>query len=158
MTFSMRDMGKHVVAVEINPGFIEFCRKKGIDSNVSFICGSGLALPFRKESFDAVVCIEVFMHLPEPVLALREIARVARPNGRVVISYLRKYSRYHLRRTVSLITGSYRRRYGPEAFDYRYDSLRDFRHYALGTQLELLEVNKSHPENPCIVFRKSDGH
>jgi len=41
-------------------------------------------LPFSDASFDVVLSIEVLRYLPEPALALREMARVLRPGGIVV--------------------------------------------------------------------------
>jgi SAM-dependent methyltransferase len=40
--------------------------------------GSVYAIPFRDESFDAVLCNESFMHFDEPRRALGELCRVAR--------------------------------------------------------------------------------
>jgi SAM-dependent methyltransferase len=41
-------------------------------------------LPFADATFDVVLSIEVLRYLPEPALALREMARVLRPGGVVV--------------------------------------------------------------------------
>lgn len=42
-------------------------------------------IPYPDGTFDVVCSINVFEHVPEPVQALREIARVLRPGGRCVI-------------------------------------------------------------------------
>jgi SAM-dependent methyltransferase len=43
-------------------------------------------LPFESESFDLVVCYEAFHYVPDPLSGLEEIARVLRPDGRVLIT------------------------------------------------------------------------
>ncbi len=42
-------------------------------------------LPFKSGLFDWILCIGVLHHLPERAPALREIARVLRPGGRLVL-------------------------------------------------------------------------
>jgi SAM-dependent methyltransferase len=44
------------------------------------------ALPVEDAVFDAVLCTEVLEHVPEPILALRELARVVRPGGEIIIT------------------------------------------------------------------------
>jgi ubiquinone/menaquinone biosynthesis C-methylase UbiE len=45
------------------------------------------ALPFTASSFDAVLCVTVLCHrsIPDPALAVAELARVTRPGGWVVL-------------------------------------------------------------------------
>lgn len=43
------------------------------------------ALPFADASFDALIALNAFEHYHLPLLAAREIHRVLRPGGRVVI-------------------------------------------------------------------------
>ncbi len=50
------------------------------------VVGSALALPFAAATFDGVICTEVLEHVPEPEQALREIARVLRPGGRLYVT------------------------------------------------------------------------
>jgi SAM-dependent methyltransferase len=44
------------------------------------------ALPFRGGSFDLIVSCETLEHLANPPLAVRELARVLRPGGRLVVT------------------------------------------------------------------------
>jgi SAM-dependent methyltransferase len=44
------------------------------------------AIPQPDSSFDVVLCTEVFEHLPNPLLALKEFSRLIRPNGYLIIT------------------------------------------------------------------------
>lgn len=44
------------------------------------------AIPAPAESYDAILCTEVLEHVPEPIAALREMARLLRPGGRLFLS------------------------------------------------------------------------
>jgi SAM-dependent methyltransferase len=48
---------------------------------VEWVTGDALALPFPDATFDVVHAHQVLQHLPDPVGALREAARVLRPGG-----------------------------------------------------------------------------
>ena len=41
-------------------------------------------IPEPDESFDTVMCIEVFEHLPEPIKAIQEFARLLKPGGHLI--------------------------------------------------------------------------
>jgi len=53
--------------------------------NVSFQVADAYALPFPEGSFDVVHAHQVLQHLTDPVAALREMRRVARPGGLVAV-------------------------------------------------------------------------
>jgi len=48
--------------------------------------GSVTAMPFESRTFDAVVCADVLYHLDDDEAALREIARVLKPDGTIIIN------------------------------------------------------------------------
>lgn len=53
--------------------------------NLRFLEGDAYALPFEDDSFDVVHAHQVLQHLTDPVAALREMKRVARPGGIVAV-------------------------------------------------------------------------
>jgi SAM-dependent methyltransferase len=48
--------------------------------------GSIEAIPAGDASFDVALCLQVLEHVPDPALAVRELRRVVRPGGRVLVS------------------------------------------------------------------------
>jgi len=44
------------------------------------------SIPEPNASFDAIMCTEVFEHLPEPILALKEFSRLLRSGGKLILT------------------------------------------------------------------------
>ena len=53
--------------------------------NAAFVRGDAEQLPFPASTFDLVSCQCTFHHLPKPQLALREMIRLVKPEGRLLI-------------------------------------------------------------------------
>ena len=43
-------------------------------------------IPEPDVSFDAIMCVEVFEHLPEPIKAIQEFARLLKPSGHLILT------------------------------------------------------------------------
>jgi 2-polyprenyl-3-methyl-5-hydroxy-6-metoxy-1,4-benzoquinol methylase len=95
-------------------------------------------LPFREDSFDLVLCLEVLEHLPDPAAALTELAQVARAHVVVSVPHEPWF------RAGSLLRGKYLRGLGnhPEHVNrWTPSSLRDL----LGSRLEGVRLTRSFP-------------
>lgn len=57
------------------------------------------SIPVPDRSFDAVLCTEVFEHLPEPILAIKEFSRIIKKGGYLILTSpfcsLTHFSPYH---------------------------------------------------------------
>ena len=74
-----------VVGVDMAPAMVERARRKLRDvPSVSFRKADAHALPFGDEHFDVVVSASTFHYFDRPAVALKEMARVLHPGGRLV--------------------------------------------------------------------------
>lgn len=79
-----------VVGLDHSPAFLEESQKRLADASLSdqveLVEGDAHNLPFADATFDAAHCERVLMHLQDPALAIREMQRVVRPGGRVLVA------------------------------------------------------------------------
>jgi len=76
---------EHVDAIEPNPFMIEKAKKKLRPSvSVRYHTQSAENLDFPNMTFDSVVATLVLSSIPDPVAALNEIKRVAKPNASIL--------------------------------------------------------------------------
>jgi ubiquinone/menaquinone biosynthesis C-methylase UbiE len=54
-------------------------------SNAAFSCGEGERIPCADASFDLVACQYAFHHMPRPESVLKEMVRVAKPDGHILV-------------------------------------------------------------------------
>lgn len=70
------EIGKTIEGIEYSKDAITFGKK--LFPNLNFRQGSIYELPYQNNSFDLVICTEVFEHLEKPAKALKEILRVSK--------------------------------------------------------------------------------
>lgn len=81
-------IAQDAVGVDISTGMLEVCRKKGLN----VMEGSATELPFEDNTFDLVYSLKVLAHVPDIEKAIREIVRVMKPEGRVVLEFYNPFS------------------------------------------------------------------
>jgi len=79
---SRRSRGE-VTGIDLDPAMVAFARQHAPDAR--FELGDALALPFPDGHFDVVCCHFVLLWVQDPQRAVREMARVARDGGSVLI-------------------------------------------------------------------------
>jgi ubiquinone/menaquinone biosynthesis C-methylase UbiE len=82
-------VARHVTGIDLTPAMLEQARKEQQErglANVSWKQGDVTALPFPDAHFSLVSSRFVFHHLEDPLVVLKEMKRVCRPGGRVVVA------------------------------------------------------------------------
>ncbi|MET4224158.1 demethylmenaquinone methyltransferase [Oerskovia enterophila] len=77
------DEGVEVVPCDFSVGMLQVGKRRRPD--LPFVAGDATALPFADESFDAVTISFGLRNVVDTDAALREMLRVTRPGGRIVI-------------------------------------------------------------------------
>ncbi len=120
--------GALVVSCDFSLGMLEQGRRQYPE--LSFVAGDGLALPFRDGTFDAVTISFGLRNLVDTAAGLRELLRVTRPGGRIVVCEfstptnpaLRTVYLEYLMRALPEIAE--RTASNPDAYGYLADSIR----------------------------------
>jgi ubiquinone/menaquinone biosynthesis C-methylase UbiE len=87
----VRALGRRVaraVGVDFTPAMLARAHREAEISaqvNLTFVCADAGALPFADASLDIALCGYALHHLLAPAQAVREMARVVRPGGRVAV-------------------------------------------------------------------------
>ena len=117
---------REVVGVDLTDAMLAIAKERtnqrGI-SNVSFRAADAQNLPFENGEFDVVVCRLALHHLQKPLQVLREMARVCRAGGRVLVEDI--YASEHSERS---------------AYQDRWEILRDPSHVRTLPVSELLQL------------------
>jgi ubiquinone/menaquinone biosynthesis C-methylase UbiE len=90
--FEMAQNGHKFVGMDYSFGMIHKTLKKFDTNNRPkvFLQGDVESLPFRNASFDAVICLGVLTYLKNESAALRELYRILKPQGNLILSIVNK--------------------------------------------------------------------
>jgi demethylmenaquinone methyltransferase/2-methoxy-6-polyprenyl-1,4-benzoquinol methylase len=84
-TEELRNSGAYAVACDFSLGMLQAGRRHKTRRTLSFVAGDAMHLPFADASFDAVTISFGLRNVAAPDAALREMARIVRPGGRLVV-------------------------------------------------------------------------
>lgn len=127
-TVELAKSGAWCVACDFSTGMLA----AGADRDVPKVVGDGMHLPFADETFDAVTITYGLRNIHDFRAALREMARVTKPGGRLTINEFSKpiipifgtvYKEYLTRllpRVARAVSSN------PEAYEYLADSIRSW--------------------------------
>ncbi|MCL3837743.1 demethylmenaquinone methyltransferase [Aeromicrobium duanguangcaii] len=77
------EAGAHVVPCDFSIGMLEVGKQQY--PGLNFTAGDGMQLPFADAVFDAVTISFGLRNIHDPLQGLRELLRVTRPGGRIVV-------------------------------------------------------------------------
>ena len=76
-----------ITAIDLTPGMLDIARHRAwsLDWDADLRLGDVQSLEFPSASFDTVVATFVFCSVPDPIRGLREIGRIVRPDGQILL-------------------------------------------------------------------------
>lgn len=89
------DPQRHITGLDISEEMLRIAQEK-LHDRITLVKGNAQQLPFVDATFDMVYCNDSFHHYPDPKLAVQELQRVLKPQGRVIIgeSWMMKPGRF----------------------------------------------------------------
>jgi SAM-dependent methyltransferase len=108
LTLELWRRGVGVAAIDASPDMVGVARARARREGaaVSFMVGEAARLPFDAECFDAVVAVTLLCFVADAAPVFREIARVLRPGGVLVIGELGKWNLWAAARRIRAWLGS----------------------------------------------------
>ena len=88
-----------IVGADISKEMISIAKQRaseaGVSDKINMVNCDAEHLPFRDNCFSVVYCIQIFPHLPNPLISMSELSRIAQKDGLVVadaivVSYFRR--------------------------------------------------------------------
>ncbi|OGM75738.1 hypothetical protein A2382_00605 [Candidatus Woesebacteria bacterium RIFOXYB1_FULL_38_16] len=82
---------KSVTGIDIDKDAVVFAQKTFKQKNLKFKVDDAMKLSFPSNSFDIVICAQIYEHVPNAKKLMSEIYRVLKPNGVCYFAALNKF-------------------------------------------------------------------
>lgn len=108
LAVALSKAGARVVGIDSSEAMIEAARQRAAREGVQagFQVATAQQLPFAPESFDLVVAVTILCFVEDAAPVFREMARVLRPGGQLVIGELGRWSSWAAMRRLRAWLGS----------------------------------------------------
>ncbi|MCJ7792953.1 MAG: methyltransferase domain-containing protein [Candidatus Marinimicrobia bacterium] len=81
-----KSQAESVIGIDILAKSVKYANQRFLkDKRIKFVTADVQDLPFKDDYFAAVFCLEVAEHLAEPLKVFREINRVLKPGGYLIV-------------------------------------------------------------------------
>lgn len=82
ITAFMAPFVSEIIGTDIDEYAINIAKKNNKNiSNLQYMVADSMALPFSDNTFDLVICTQVYEHVPDSTQLMKEIKRVLKPEG-----------------------------------------------------------------------------
>ena len=93
MRLTVREYKKHfqtdrIYAIDLDKRMIDIAKKNNQDDSISFEVQSATKLKYKNNNFDAIFDLMVIHHIPNWKDCLKELKRVLKPKGQLIIEDL----------------------------------------------------------------------
>ncbi len=78
---ALKPFVKTISVLDQSAEMLKYAKKRGVRT----ILGSANSIPFRPRTVDMIVCTDAFHHMQDQLTILREMRRVLKPYGRLII-------------------------------------------------------------------------
>lgn len=128
----------HVFGVDFVEKMIQRAKAKTVKAHlsqrISFVAGDAMALPFDDNEFDCATVAFGIRNMPDRLKAVKEMARVVKPGGKIICLEmtfprnlrLRRFFKWYLNNVIPVLGGIISRNF--QAYRYLPDSIQDFLH------------------------------
>lgn len=86
LTTAVATRAQHVLGIDVRPEAVEIAERMFAAPNVRYQVGDLSSLHLPESAFDCVLFLETVEHIEQPMTLLRELHRVLRPNGSLLLS------------------------------------------------------------------------